>query len=421
MNIKAPRGTTDLYSPELERWQRVEATARDLFRLFGFQEIRTPILEEAALFSRSVGDQSEIVQKQMISFLDRGERLLALRPEGTASVVRAYIERHLDQRPGIAKLFYIGPMFRAERPQAGRSRQFHQIGAEGIGSYRPHLDAEMLQWVWLFFERLGLSGAQLKINSLGCQKDKKGLEEFLRQKLVKEKEKLCKECQTRFEKNVFRVLDCKNKECRAVCEKLPPFFEKLCGECQDHFRTLQRFLRESEIPFVEDPHLVRGLDYYTRTAFEITHKALGAQDAIGAGGRYDTLVESLGGPVAGAVGFAIGFERLLMALGPSLAPKEEGVQLFLTTVGEGTFEMACGLLPKLRRLGIPALLDFEGRSLKSQMRLANHYGVRWVLLLGEEELKTGHGILKEMAQGEEQRVSLDDLEKLCEIVGEKRG
>ena len=290
MNIKAPRGTTDLFSPEVERWQKIETVARDLFRLFGFQEIRTPILEEAALFSRSVGDQSEIVQKQMVTFLDRGERLLALRPEGTASVVRAYIERHLDQKPGIARLFYLGPMFRAERPQAGRSRQFHQIGAEGIGSAHPHLDAEMLQWIWLFFERIGLSGATLRINSLGCQKDKKALEEFLRRQLSQAKESLCEECQTRFEKNVFRILDCKNKGCRAICEKLPPFFEKLCTECQEHFRTLKRLLRESEIPFVEDSHLVRGLDYYTRTAFEIAHPALGDQDAIGAGGRYDTLV-----------------------------------------------------------------------------------------------------------------------------------
>ena len=420
--MKALRGTTDLYSPEIERWQKVESIARELFRLFGFQEIRTPILEETALFSRSVGDQTDIVQKQMYTFLDRGERSVSLRPEGTASVVRAYLEHRFDLHlPEMGRLFYIGPMFRAERPQAGRSRQFHQIGAEILGSYQPYADSELLQWIWLFFERLGLSGARLKINSLGCQKDKKALEEFLRRQLSSAKGLLCEDCQTRFEKNVFRILDCKNKECRAICEKLPPFFEKLCADCQDHFRTLKNLLQKSEIPFVEDPHLVRGLDYYTRTAFEITHTALGAQDALGAGGRYDTLVETLGGPATGAVGFAVGLERLLMALEFKLFEPTEPSELFLVAVGEGTQEAVSVLLADLRRRGISAQMDYQNRSLKSQMRLADRLRVRYVFIVGEEELKSGQGILKEMAQGKEQRISLGDLKKLHEIVEEKKG
>ncbi len=413
MQIKALRGTDDLFSPAVEKWRNVETAARAVFKSYAFKEIQTPLLEETLLFQRAIGETTDIVEKQMYTFRDRGERLLSLRPEGTAPVIRAYLERHLDQNPGLSRLFYIGPMFRAERPQAGRLRQFHQIGAEVIGSYSPYVDAEGLSLVTRFFERLGLSGGHLHLNSLGCEKDKKKVSAFLKEALSKKRSSLCAECRKRFERNVFRILDCKEKGCRAIVQSLAPILDQLCQECLTHFKELQSALKRAGIGFVLSPHLVRGLDYYTRTAFEITHPALGAQDALCAGGRYDGLVEALGGKPTGAFGFSIGFERLLMTLDAQKinAGVPESLDVFIVTVGEGGFETAFEISEQLRKEEITSLLDYEGKSLKAQMRLANHLKAAWVILVGEEELKEKSVTLKEMEGGKEERIPRERIVK----------
>lgn len=424
MHIKALRGTADLFSPVIEKWREVETVARELFKVYGFKEIQTPLLEETLLFTRAVGETTDLVEKQMYSFTDRGERSITLRPEGTAPVIRAYLEHHLDQQPGIHRLFYIGAMFRAERPQAGRSRQFHQIGGEVIGSYGARLDAEILSLIVHFFGKLGLSGYTLHLNSLGCSKDKLAVSAFLQKALLKEKGALCDDCQRRLERNVYRILDCKVEKCRAIVKKFPPILDKLCEECLAHFELLQTTLTFSKIDFTLSPHLVRGLDYYTRTAFEITHPMLGAQDAIGAGGRYDGLVETLGGKPTGAIGFSIGFERLLLALEAQKIEigRSDPLEVFVVTIGEKTAEVAYALLAALRKAGVSTLLDYEGKSLKSQMRLADHLRARRVVLIGEDELKEKKVTLKEMATGREEKISQEALsEELSRRIAKDRG
>ncbi|MFH1858316.1 MAG: histidine--tRNA ligase [Candidatus Omnitrophota bacterium] len=422
MQLKALRGTTDLFSPTIEKWGRLERIARDIFKLYGFKEIRTPLLEETVLFQRAIGETTDLVEKQMYSFLDRGERSVTLRPEGTAPVIRAYLEHHFDNNPGLTRLFYIGPMFRAERPQAGRNRQFHQIGGEVIGSSDARVDAETLSLVMHFFEKAGLSGTTLHLNSLGCESDKKKVALFFRQTLEKDKHLLCETCQERFQRNIYRILDCKEPPCRQVVQKLPPILDELCGPCKEHYDLLKRALVQYKIDFSEAPHLVRGLDYYTRTAFEITHPQLGAQDAVCAGGRYDGLVAALGGKPTGSFGFSVGFERLILALEAQKAGAavEDSLSIFIATIGENTQETAFSLLQDLRRAGISSILDFEGKSLKSQMRLADHLRARWVVLVGEDELKKGEVTVKEMASGQEERISKTRLvEALSERLQEK--
>ncbi len=411
MQLKALRGTADLFSPVIEKWREVETVARELFKVYGFKEIQTPLLEETLLFTRAVGETTDLVEKQMYSFTDRGERSVTLRPEGTAPVIRAYLEHHLDQQPGIHRLFYIGAMFRAERPQAGRSRQFHQIGGEAIGSYDARVDAEILSLIVHLFGKLGLSGYALHLNSLGCSKDKVAVSAFLQKALLKEKSALCDDCQKRLERNAYRILDCKVERCRDLVKKLPPILDKLCKECLTHFEGVQKNLALSKIDFTLSPHLVRGLDYYTRTAFEITHPMLGAQDAVGAGGRYDGLVEGLGGKPTGAIGFSIGFERLLLALEAQKIEVGKGdpLEVFVVTIGEKTTEAACAILTALRKAGISSLLDYEGKSLKAQMRLADHLHAKRVVLIGEDELKEKKVTLKEMATGREEKISQEGL------------
>jgi len=421
MQIKALRGTSDLFSPAIERWRSLEATTRSLFNVYGFKEIRTPLLEETLLFQRAVGETTDVVEKQMYTFLDRGERSLSLRPEGTASVVRAYLEHHFDQQPGLARLFYIGPMFRAERPQAGRFRQFHQIGAEVLGSYDPRVDAEVLSFIGHLLEQLGLSGYTLHLNSLGSAEDKKNIGHFLREALKKDLSSLCEECQKRFERNVYRILDCKVKSCQSVVQKLPPFIEKLSPDSKAHFARLQELLSMLKVPYALSSHLVRGLDYYTHTAFEITHPHLGAQDAVCAGGRYDNLVETLGGKATGAFGFSIGIERLLLALETQQVSldSEDSLDAFIVTIGEDAQSVAFSLLETLRKQGISALLDFEGKSLKAQMRLADHLKAHWVVVIGEEELKTKKYSVKAMETGKEEKLGEDALIKALQ--GEPKG
>ncbi|MBI3088104.1 MAG: histidine--tRNA ligase [Candidatus Omnitrophica bacterium] len=410
MTFQALRGTSDLLAGELARWEAVERTVRRLARRYGYQELRTPVIEDAALFSRSVGETSNIVQKEMFRFEDRGGREIVLRPEGTAAVVRAYLEHHLHKTQGFAKLFYLGPMFRAERPQAGRMRQFHQFGVEAVGSSSPWLDAEVITLCLEMLKACGLTDASLLLASMGCRADQAKSAERLRKRLAPHRAELCKDCQSRFDKNVFRVLDCKNPTCREIVwsEKRSPFV--LCAECEAHFAQVKRALADVGIAFNESAVFARGLDYYTRTVFEVRSSRLGAQDAVTAGGRYDHLVKELGGPDVGAIGFAAGIERLLMAVHggtPSDAADDHRAGIYVAVARPDLLAGGFSLVQRLRRRGVTALMDYEGRSLKAQFREADDARCQWVAILGEQELKTQSVTVKDLAQGSQRTIALD--------------
>ena len=385
--IQALRGTKDLLPEEAKLWTILEEKARKVFACFGFSEMRTPVIEESSLFVRSIGQGTDIVEKQMFTFLDRGERSITLRPEATASVVRAYLENGLDNKVGFAKLFYIGPMFRAERPQAGRLRQFHQIGVEAIGSYDPHLDAEVMALLGAILDSFNIIGYKIKLNSLGCAKDKNNLSLGLHKSLEGKINDFCNDCKVRYEKNVLRILDCKEEKCKNAVRKIFQGTEAyLCPECKAHFDSVRSALDILRIDYQVEPHLVRGLDYYTKTTFEVTHHKLGAQDAIAAGGRYDNLLSDLGGPEKGACGFAIGLERAVMAIHDMPTSKEE-IDMFIATIGDEAYRLGFRLAMELRKVGISADIDYEGRSLKAQMRAADKTGARLAALIGEDEIK----------------------------------
>jgi len=409
MRFQALRGTTDILPEQVRRWSHVEHTARRLARLYGYQELRTPLIEETALFLRSVGETTDIVQKEMFRFEDRGGHDIVLRPEGTASVVRAYLEHHLDKTQGFAKLFYLGPMFRAERPQAGRFRQFHQYGVEAIGSASPWVDVEVILLCVRILEACGITGASVWLSSLGCRNDQARSAEALRKRLLPARSALCKECQDRLEKNVFRVLDCKQPGCRERgWAGGSPFL--LCDACTAHLEEVKQGLAAAKIAFDDTKVFARGLDYYTRTVFEVRSAGLGAQDAVAAGGRYDHLVEELGGPSVGAVGFAAGIERILLASGQDRQPaqpaqKRHGVYLAIAKpalIAEGF-----RLLEQLRERQVDAAMAYDGRSLKAQLREADKAGVRFVAILGEEELTQRAMTLKDLEQGSQRTVPLD--------------
>jgi histidyl-tRNA synthetase len=313
MLYKRIPGTRDILPQEISMWQFIESSCKDIFSLYNFREIRPPLLEDAALFNRSLGDATEVVQKQMF-LIQNKEDTYALRPEATASICRAYIENSLDKTEGLIKLYYNGPMFRFERPQKGRQRQFHQFGCELIGTREPAADIEIISLADALLKKLSISGYTIKLNSLGCSDDRKKLNELIKQKVQSRISELCEECQTRYERNIVRILDCKNPQCQGIIASLQINHDHLCGDCLGHFTTVRSGLDKLGISFLTEPLLVRGLDYYTRTVFEITQQDLGAQDAIGAGGRYDALVKDLGGPDAGAIGFAFGVERIILAI-----------------------------------------------------------------------------------------------------------
>ena len=410
MGLQALRGTTDLLGDDVKRSSAVEHTARRLARLYGYQELRTPLIEDAALFLRSIGETTDIVQKEMFRFEDRGGHDIVLRPEGTASVVRAYLEHNLHKTQGFAKLFYLGPMFRAERPQAGRLRQFHQYGVEAIGSPSPWVDVEVVILCLHILRECGVRDMTVWLASMGCRKDQERSAERLRERLAPHKTTLCKECQARFSKNVFRVLDCKNPTCHEIAwdAKGSPFL--LCEECTAHFDKVRRGLTEEGVPFDDTKVFARGLDYYTRTVFEVRAKGLGAQDAVAAGGRYDHLVEDLGGPSVGAVGFAAGIERLLMASGSAhattdAAPARRG--LYLAVAQPTLLREGFRFIQQLRERGVTALMDYDGKSLKSQFREADKAQVRCVAVLGEAEMKQRSMTLKDLEQGSQRTVAFD--------------
>lgn len=407
MSVKAIRGFKDILPEETGWWQRVESAALCVLRNFGFEEFRVPIVERTELFARSIGQDTDIVEKEMYSFSDRHGDSITLRPEATAGVVRAVIEHGLgaDGRP--LKFYTLGPMFRYERPQKGRQRQFYQLNVEIYNVADPFADAELITlWVYLL-EEIGLEDVRILINSLGCQNCRPGYKQDLKDFLSKSLDDLCSDCRRRFKTNPLRILDCKVQGCMDAVKGAPRMMDSLCPGCRDHFSQVQKALDLAGTSFTIEPNLVRGLDYYTRTVFEAHSDSLGAQSAVGGGGRYDLLVKSLGGPDMPAVGFAMGLERLIMLLSqgrPAAAPKPD---LFVAVLDDTGRELAFSLAMELKKAGVQVEMEYSSASLKSQMRRAGKLGAAWVLLLGPDEISRGHGGLKNMDTGEQSEVALD--------------
>jgi len=406
LSVKALKGFKDILPDEVPLWQDIERKARDIFHRYGFEEIKVPILEKTELFVRTIGESTDIVEKEMYTFTDRNGASITMRPEGTASVIRSYIENGLYVRGSVQRLYTIGPMFRHERPQKGRLRQFHQMSVEVLGSDSAVLDAEIMAMAWLILREIGLQ-ASLEINSLGCAacrpSYKNALQEFIRERI----EYLCDDCKRRSETNPLRVLDCKSDNCQAQYVSAPSIIDHLCPACRDHFTAVKHKLDLLEVPYVVNPSMVRGLDYYTRTAFELITTELGAQGAVGAGGRYDGLVSQLGGPDVPGIGFAMGIERLVMLLNQKGESGSRSTpELFLVTLGEAAYEKGFHLMHMLRSLGVRVMMDHEGRSMKNQMKQANKQQAGYVLILGENELESREVALKDMNSGEQESVSL---------------
>ncbi len=404
--FKAVRGMGDIFPPEAARWTALETLARRAADRYGYGEIRTPLVEPTALFVRGIGEGTDIVDKEMFSFTDAGDKNLSLRPEGTAGVVRAYLEAGVYARESLARYCYLGPMFRRERPQAGRRRQFHQFGVEALGESNPALDAEVVDLLVFFLAAAGVEGARIAVNSVGCPECRLPYRQRLRDWLRGREDQLCEDCRRRADRNVLRVLDCKNPACARVLEGAPVLTDHLCGGCGEHYRRVRSFLDDLGTNYQAAPRLVRGLDYYTRTVFEVYSDALGAQDALGAGGRYDNLIADLGGPSLGAIGFSVGLERLLICLeGREIpVPAEAVSSVYCAGLGEEEFRANLVLAARLRREGFRVRLDYGGRSLKAQMREANRLGVSHVLVRGEAELAAGSVKIKDMRGGAEESV-----------------
>ncbi|MGI6037166.1 MAG: histidine--tRNA ligase [Limnochordia bacterium] len=405
-NFSAPRGTRDLLPEETQKWQYMEEVIRRVCGQFAYQEIRTPIFEHTELFERGIGEATDIVEKEMYTFSDRGGRSLTLRPEGTAPVVRAYLENKLYGTAGPARLYYYGPMFRYERPQAGRYRQFHQLGIEAIGSQSPMVDAECIDLATSIFREMGLVDLHIQLNSIGCPQCRPNYREKLKELTKPHLEGLCSSCQSRWERNPMRILDCKEEGCQERLAGLPGMDEYLCSECADHLAELQSYLQALEIPYEMNPRLVRGFDYYTKTVFEVISSDIGAQAAIAGGGRYDGLVEECGGKPTPAVGFAAGLERILLALeaaGKKL-PTLDQVDVFVAFLGSGTGPVALEIAQGLRKQGRRVEVEVQGRSLKAQLKRADRLGVQEVIIVGEGELERGEVTIRDMETGEQRQV-----------------
>ncbi len=413
LKFKSVRGTKDILPEDSSLWQSVEQTIRTAMASYNYQEIRTPIFEQTALFARSIGELTDIVTKEMYTFLDRSEESITLRPEGTASALRAYIQNNLGESAPLTKLYYVGPMFRQERPQAGRLRQFHQFGAEALGSSSPLLDVEMMLLPRQVYLNLGIQAMELVVNSVGCANCRPAYKQKLVAELRKVYDKLTPESQARVESNPLRVLDSKDERDREATKHVPLIKDFLCEECAGHFGVVQSTLTSLAIPYRVDGRLVRGLDYYTKTAFEITSTALGSQDALAGGGRYDLLVEELGGKSTPGVGFAAGMERLMMVLQKtgSVHPAPSSPALFIAALDGPSRSWAFQEASRLRGRGIVVEVDYLERSLKAQMREANRQNAAHVLVVGDAELQSGTVRLKNMKTGQERSIALDRIEE----------
>lgn len=411
MSIQKPKGTQDLLPGEVEKWQYLEGKARDLCQRFNYKEIRTPMFEDTELFIRGVGETTDIVGKEMYTFLDKGDRSMTLRPEGTAGVVRAYVENKLYGIPDLTKLYYIGPMFRYEQPQAGRYRQFHQFGIEAFGSVDPSIDAEVIALGYTFYKEIGLKEVTVEINSVGTPAVRTVYREKLQEFFAPVKHLLCKDCQSRYDRNPMRILDCKVDQKYGV--GAPEILDYLDEECTSHFALVKEHLTAMEIPYRVNPRLVRGLDYYTHTAFEYKAAGIGAIDTIGGGGRYNGLVEQIGGHGTDqpGVGLGLGLERILLVLqaqGVEI-PKPEPLDVYLIGLGDAAEKEVTKLLHQLRVQGLKAEKDYQGRKMKAQMKSADRFQATYVAILGDDELVRGEITLKKMDSGSQLTVSLADL------------
>lgn len=417
MTIKGLKGFKDILPEEVSLWQMVERKAREIFHRYGFTEIKVPILEKTELFVRTIGEDTDIVEKEMYTFTDRNGASITMRPEGTAPVIRAYIEHGLNVKSPVQRLYTTGPMFRHERPQKGRLRQFHQLSVEVLGSNSPKVDAEVMAMAWQLLQEIGLL-ASLEINSLGCPECRPSFKEALSDFLASRQNNLCEDCQRRSKTNPLRVLDCKSDNCQKQYEAAPSILDYLCTPCEEHFQEVQQGLTLLDIPYTLNSFMVRGLDYYSRTTFELITGDLGAQSAIGAGGRYDGLVRQLGGPDVPGIGFAMGMERLIMLLSqqPDLDTGKD-LDLFVIAMGDAAYEKCFVMVQKFRVLGIRVLMDHEGRSMKKQLKLADKHNARFALLLGDDELAKKEATIKNMVSGEQLGVPLiDDIEQFAKKI-----
>lgn len=411
MAITAPRGTVDIYSDDIRRWHYLEAEIRRIMDLFLYNEIRTPIFESTELFLRGIGQETDIVTKEMYTFEDKGKRSITLRPEGTASVVRSYVERNMSSENRITKLYYIAPMFRYERPQAGRLRQHHQFGVEALGSESADVDVEVIALAMQLYGELGLKSLELRLNSVGCPECRPNYLKKLKEFLINVEPELCNDCKNRAVKNPLRVLDCKNEKCGEILQNAPEISNFLCDNCDEHFLKTKKGLEQLSIPYILDSRLVRGLDYYTKTTFEVRAVGIGAQDSIAGGGRYDHLVEMLGGPATPAVGFGAGIERLLATLqkhGVELPIRQQPI-VFFALLDEQGREKGLPLLYEFRKRGVRCETDHFGRSLKSQLKTANKLNARWVVMVGEQETASGNVILRDFTTKEQIQVAFSDV------------
>lgn len=409
MLTNAPRGTKDILPDTVGDWLYIEKEIRDLCKRFGYQEIRTPVFEHTELFQRGIGEGTDVVDKEMYTFTDRGGRSVTLRPENTASAVRAYLQNKLYAEADLVKLFYIGSMFRYDRPQAGRLREFHQFGIEALGESNPAVDAEVILLAIKLLEGLGLKDLELSINSVGCPECRSQyrtmLQDFFRDKLGD----LCEDCKSRFDRSPLRILDCKKDSDKPYMADAPKITDCLCEECSSHFEALKQHLAKAGVGFKHDPRLVRGLDYYTKTAFEIKYPPLGAQSAVAGGGRYDGLIEEMGGNHTPAVGFATGLERLLLALeNQNLLPdKNRSVDAYVVALGEMAQAEAFKLVMDLRDAGLSAAIDYAGRSMKAQMKQANKLNAKYAVILGDDEIAEGAALIRSMADSSQEKVAFD--------------
>ena len=414
MLTQAPKGTSDILPAQSGKWQYLESLFRDICSRYAMKEIRTPMFEHTELFVRGVGDTTDVVEKQMYSFDDLAGRNITLKPEGTSPAVRAFVENGIYAETQPTKLYYITPCFRYEKMQKGRYRQFHQLGTEIFGSASPMADAEIVSIAADMFEALGMKEIELRINSVGCPECRAKHREALKAFLADKYDGLCDTCKGRYNKNPMRILDCKSKECQKLVEGAPMMLDYLCDDCKDHFEEFKSIITDMGIEYVVDPWIVRGLDYYTKTAFEFVSTKEMAQGTVCGGGRYDNLIEQVGGPSTPGVGFGMGIERLLLLLGEEgiELPEDEGVDYMIITMGDEARGYGAGLARKLRRAGKSVQMDMMGRNFKNQFKYANKIKAKNTIIIGEDEVKTGSFSVKNMATGEQTSVSADEIDKL---------
>lgn len=414
MKFKSLKGIRDVLPPETALRQKIENTCREIFKKYGFQEIVLPVIESTDVFIRSIGNTTDIVEKEMYTFIDKGGRSVSLRPEGTASFVRAFVEHHLYNEPSPQKYYYAGPMFRYERPQAFRYRQFYQIGVEALGSEDPKLDAEIISMLASILKSIGLGNFDFEITSIGCSKCRPEYQKVLKNTLKNKLNLFCEDCRRRYEINPLRILDCKVDSCIKAREESPAILAFLCTDCKQHFEALKHHLGLLNIEYAINPNIVRGLDYYTRTAFEVKSKSLGSQSAVAAGGRYDSLVNEFGGPQVPGIGFAIGLERIIPLLKEADTPVESP-DLFLCSLGQEASEKSFILTEQLRAKGLSVEMSYDNQSLRSQMRKADRIGAKNVIVIGEDELKKGKALMKNMQDKKEAELALE-AEKILKAI-----